>query len=48
MHERSRANVKVEPHSTCRLSPALFIVPLFYLRDFLLAFINCMEQSQVF
>ena len=33
MHERSLANVKVEPRSTSRLSSALFILPLFYLRD---------------
>ena len=33
MHERSLASVKVEPRSTSRLSSALFILHLFYLRD---------------
>ena len=33
-HERSLISVKVEPHSTSRLSSALFyLAPLFYLRD---------------
>ena len=33
MHERSLVSVRVEPRSTSRLSSALFILPLFYLRD---------------
>ena len=33
MPERSHVSVKVEPRSTSRLSSALFILPLFYLRD---------------
>ena len=33
MHERSLVSVKVEPRSTSRLCSALFILPLFYLRD---------------
>ena len=34
MHERLHESVKVEPHSTSRLSSALFfILPIFYLRD---------------
>ena len=33
MHERSLVSVKVESRSTSRLSSALFIFPLFYLRD---------------
>ena len=33
MHERSQVSVKVEPRSTPRLNAALFILPLFYLRD---------------
>ena len=33
MHERSLVSVKVEPRSTSRLSSAVFILPLFYLRD---------------
>ena len=33
MHERSLDSVKVEPRSTSRLSSAIFILPLFYLRD---------------
>ena len=31
MHERLHVSVKVEPHSTSRLSSALFILPIFYL-----------------
>ena len=34
MQERSLVSVKVEPRSTSRLSSALFILPLFYLRDY--------------
>ena len=34
MHERSLVSVKVEPRSTSRLSSALFILPLLYLRDY--------------
>ena len=33
MHERSLVGVKVEPRPTSRLSSAIFILPLFYLRD---------------
>ena len=33
MHERSLDSVKVEPGSTSRLSSAIFILKLFYLRD---------------
>ena len=32
MHEGSLVSVKVEPRSASRLSSALFILPLFYLR----------------
>ena len=34
MHERSLVSVKVETFSTSRLSSALFILSLFYLRDY--------------
>ena len=33
MHERSLVSVKVEPRSSSRLSSALVMLPLFYLRD---------------
>ena len=33
IHERSHVSVKVEPRLTSRLSSAIFILPLFYLRD---------------
>ena len=33
IHERSLVRVEVEPCSTSCLSSALFILPLFYLRD---------------
>ena len=33
MHERTLVSVKVEPRSNSRLSSALFILRLFYLRD---------------
>ena len=32
MHERSLVSLKIEPRLTSRLSSALFILPLFYLR----------------
>ena len=34
MHERSLVRVKVEPRSTYGLSSALYILPLFHLRDY--------------
>ena len=34
MHERTLVSVKVERCSAYRLSSALFILPLFYLRDY--------------
>ena len=34
MHERSLVSAKVETFSTSRLSSLLFILPLFYLRDY--------------
>ena len=34
MHERSPVRVNVEPRSISPLSSALFILPLFYLRDY--------------
>ena len=39
MHESSLASVKVEPRSTS--SSALFILPLFYLRDYNLRALTC-------
>ena len=33
MHKRSLVSVKVEPRSTSHLSSALFMSPLFYVRD---------------
>ena len=45
MHERSLVSVKVEPHSTSRLCSALFILPLFYLRDQNLRALTCVAKN---
>ena len=45
MHERSLVRVKVEPRSTPRLSSALFILPLFYLRDQNLRALTCVAKN---
>ena len=45
MHERSLVSVKVEPRSTSRLSSALFILPLFYLRDYNLRALTCVAKN---
>ena len=45
MHERSLVSVKVEPRSTSRLSSALFILPLFYLRDQNLRALTCVAKN---
>ena len=47
MHERSLVSVKVEPRSTFRLSSALFILPLFYLRDQNLHALTCVAKKRV-
>ena len=44
MHERSHVSVKVKPRSTSRLSSALFILPLFYLRDKNLRALTCFAK----
>ena len=44
MHERSLVSVKVKPRSTSRLSSALFILPLFYLRDKNLRALTCFAK----
>ena len=41
VYERSLVSVKVEPRSTSRLCSALFILPLFYLRDWNLRALPC-------
>ena len=41
MHERWLISVKVERRLTSRLSSALFILPLFYLRDYNLRAVTC-------
>ena len=45
MRERSLVSVKVEPGSTSRLSSALFILPLFYLRDYNLRALTCVAKN---
>ena len=45
MYERSHISVKVEPCSTSRLSSALFILPLFYLRDQNLRALTCVAKN---
>ena len=46
--ERSLVSVKVEPRSTSRLISALFILPLFYLRDYnLRALTNVTKNASV-
>ena len=45
MHERSLVSVKVEPRSTSRLCSALFILPLFYLRDQNLRALTCVAKN---
>ena len=45
MHERSLVSVKVEPRSTSRLCSALFIWPLFYLRDQNLRALTCVAKN---
>ena len=45
MHERSLVSEKVERRSTSRLSSALFILPLFYLRDYNLCALTCVTKT---
>ena len=45
MQEKSLESVKVEPRSTSRLSSALFILPLFYLRDENLRALTCVGKN---
>ena len=45
MHERSLVSVKVEPRSTSRLSSALFILPLFFLRELNLRASTCVAKN---
>ena len=45
MHESSLVSVKVEPRSTSRLSSALFILPLFYLRDYNFRALTCVAKN---
>ena len=45
MLEWSLVRVKVEPRSTSRLSSALFILPLFYLRDQNLRALTCVVKN---
>ena len=45
MHERSLVSVKVEPRSTSRLRSGLFILPLFYLRDYNLRALTCVAKN---
>ena len=45
MHESSLVSVKVEPRLTSRLSSALFILPLFYLRDYNLRALMCVAKN---
>ena len=45
MYERSLASVKVEPRWTSRLSSALFILHLFYLRDYNLRALTCVAEN---
>ena len=45
MHERSLVSVKVEPRSTFRLSLALFILPLLFLRDLNLRALTCVAKN---
>ena len=45
MREGSLVSVKVEPRSTSRLRSALFILPLFYLRDYNLRALTCVAKN---
>ena len=45
MHAGSLVSVKGEQRSTSRLSSALFILPLFYLRDYNLRAITCVAKN---
>ena len=45
MHERPLVSVRVEPRSTSRLRSALFILPLFYLRDQNLRALTCVAKN---
>ena len=45
MHKRSLVSVKVEPGSTSRLSSALFILPLLYLRDHNFRALMCVAKN---
>ena len=45
MHEWSLVRVKVVPRSTSRLSSALFILPLLYLRDQNLRALTCVVKN---
>ena len=45
MYERSHVSVKVEPRLTSRLISALYILPLFYLRDLNLRALTCVAKN---
>ena len=45
MQERSLVSVTVKPRSTSRISSALFISPLFYLRDYNLSALTCVAKN---
>ena len=45
MHERWLVNVKVEPRSTSCINSSLFILPLFYLRDYHLRALTCVAKN---
>ena len=45
MRERSLVSVKLEPRSTSRLRSAVFILPLFYLRDYNLRALKCVAKN---
>ena len=45
MHERSLISLRIELRSISRLSSALFILPLFYLRDSNLRGLPCVAKN---
>ena len=45
MHERSLVRVKFEPRSTSSLTSALFILTLFYFRDYNLRALTCVVKN---
>ena len=45
MYERSHVSIKVEPRSTSRCISTLYILPLFYLRDWNLRALTCVAKN---